>query len=680
MNASVQKRTTIILLFLFTWCLVLVGFIYSNALILPFFFDDLIILPYLSESSFAQLLTTPAIFPYYRPVLPIIWKFSYLVLGEYNAILLHGINLFLHAINAFLSAYFANLLLRAQNHPWQTRTLGMFLVATIYLLFPFHFQAVPWVTAVYHILVTTFILITLIAYWQHRHSGQKRWLVLGVTTTFLALFTQENGILILPLLLFLELSFSSSRTNKQRWINFLIWTLPALIWFPIWISRPKTTSELRLNQLETIFQNSVWVIQGIAFPFTWAGGKIRDAGCNDLLTTIALALIALATIGLINRIRANKFPRPQSLFTLLTYPFIFVLLTSLPILFLLPFSYLLSSPRLLTLPAVGIAWIWGFSLTILITKIYKTWQHSWLQTGFTLLLCLILLGFTFIPAFIFLKQQMGYYKMLGSAFNQLVSLTTDANSKGNRVVALNFPYELGPQNTFYPLGHEGVVFTVNYIPTANIVAVQTETAVQLTFIRVDDIRSQTPYIHAVLGSDNTYESTLSNYPTIEILNSTYTSDTIQLQNVGQSAPSEKRMPQATFILDEVPMITLEDSGFSQKGREVSVTSTWQISAPVPNEITLFVHVLDKTGQLIAQDDGFVWAGSYPMSRWSPTTTIQDRRTIQLNNAEVQYPLTIYIGLYNGLTGERVAAFDRFGNIQANNAVEISPSGFPSPNP
>ena len=299
MQSSSKKTSLPIFISLLLWCYLLVWIVYGKAISLPFYFDDLIILPYLSENSFVHLLTTPAIFPYYRPVLPLIWKFLHELFGTHQAELLHTINLFLHGLNAFLAAVFAYLLLRKNGYPKQIRTICMFLVASIYLIFPFHFQAVPWITAVYHILVTTFILATLIAYWQYQAQKKKRWLILGLVSSFLALFTQENGVLILPLLFFLELTISPNWREIKQWRQFVIWLLPYFLWFPIWISRPQTTSELGLNQLETVFQNLVWLFQGATFPLSWVGGQIREAGYNDMVVTLFSGVLALILIGLV---------------------------------------------------------------------------------------------------------------------------------------------------------------------------------------------------------------------------------------------------------------------------------------------------------------------------------------------------------------------------------------------
>jgi hypothetical protein len=147
----------------------------------------------------------PAVFPYFRPLPPTFWRLSYLAWGNHQPLWLHSWNLLLHALNGWLVAYLgAQLFARgSQVNDSRTRLLA-FGSATLYLLFPFHFQAVPWVTAAYHLGCTTFVLSSVAAYVQYRQTDRFRWALFGGLLGLAALFTQENGVLVLPLVLALE--------------------------------------------------------------------------------------------------------------------------------------------------------------------------------------------------------------------------------------------------------------------------------------------------------------------------------------------------------------------------------------------------------------------------------------------------------------------------------------------
>lgn len=52
---------------------------------------------------------------------------------------------------------------------------------------------------------------------------------------------------------------------------------------------------------------------------------------------------------------------------------------------------------------------------------------------------------------------------------------------------------------------------------------------------------------------------------------------------------------------------------------------WQALAPMAEDYTVFIHLLDTTGQVVAQIDGPPLAGSYPTSWWSPGEVLVDAR-------------------------------------------------------
>jgi hypothetical protein len=86
---------------------------------------------------------------------------------------------------------------------------------------------------------------------------------------------------------------------------------------------------------------------------------------------------------------------------------------------------------------------------------------------------------------------------------------------------------------------------------------------------------------------------------------------------------------------------------------------WQVAMPPHQAVSIFVHLLDAQGQLMAQADGYPWAGTYPMSQWQANSIIQDIRYI---STDIQKSASIHIGLYNSQTGQRyLTSFPEAGN-------------------
>lgn len=88
---------------------------------------------------------------------------------------------------------------------------------------------------------------------------------------------------------------------------------------------------------------------------------------------------------------------------------------------------------------------------------------------------------------------------------------------------------------------------------------------------------------------------------------------------------------------------------------------WRALQPLEDDFTLFVHLTNETGALVAQSDHQPLSGTYPTSLWAPKEIIEDVHTLSLIGAtEERYALRV--GAYLPLdgthlltpTGERAA--------------------------
>jgi hypothetical protein len=104
-----------------------------------------------------------------------------------------------------------------------------------------------------------------------------------------------------------------------------------------------------------------------------------------------------------------------------------------------------------------------------------------------------------------------------------------------------------------------------------------------------------------------------------------------------------------------------------------VLDLWWYGKEVPaNDVTVFVHVVDQAGQLVAQGDGYPLLGLFPPLRWQPGDLVHDVRYIALPNDFVEEPYTIVVGWYDTAIGTRLPAFDGQGQPVADDAIQIFP--------
>ncbi len=81
---------------------------------------------------------------------------------------------------------------------------------------------------------------------------------------------------------------------------------------------------------------------------------------------------------------------------------------------------------------------------------------------------------------------------------------------------------------------------------------------------------------------------------------------------GLSQPTPSRLP-------------LADYGTLKPGDTLHLIFTWQAIRPFDRDLKLFVHLLDRSGQIVAQADPLAGAGAdpdmptadYPTGRWEP---------------------------------------------------------------
>jgi hypothetical protein len=87
------------------------------------------------------------------------------------------------------------------------------------------------------------------------------------------------------------------------------------------------------------------------------------------------------------------------------------------------------------------------------------------------------------------------------------------------------------------------------------------------------------------------------------------------------------------------------------GPPVTLSLIWQALAPLDQDYTVFVHIIDgDTGQLVAQADAEPRAGTYPTSMWQPGEYISDEYHFDLPAGRY----TAQVGLYRPENGQRLA--------------------------
>jgi hypothetical protein len=102
---------------------------------------------------------------------------------------------------------------------------------------------------------------------------------------------------------------------------------------------------------------------------------------------------------------------------------------------------------------------------------------------------------------------------------------------------------------------------------------------------------------------------------------------------------------------------------------LQVTLWWRAVEPLGADYTVFVHLLDEHGVLVASGDGPPREGAMPTSRWQEGDLVVDEHTIALPTQLPQGPYVLAAGFYND--EGRLPAWDARGDAIAGGSAQIT---------
>jgi hypothetical protein len=103
------------------------------------------------------------------------------------------------------------------------------------------------------------------------------------------------------------------------------------------------------------------------------------------------------------------------------------------------------------------------------------------------------------------------------------------------------------------------------------------------------------------------------------------------------------------------------------GDVTTITLDWHLQAPLPEDSTIFVHLVNGAGQLVAQADGTPVAGAAPLRLWQAGDAWRDVRHVTVRDAA---PLRVLVGVYRSGDGQRLPAADAQGNRLPDDAFGV----------
>jgi hypothetical protein len=104
----------------------------------------------------------------------------------------------------------------------------------------------------------------------------------------------------------------------------------------------------------------------------------------------------------------------------------------------------------------------------------------------------------------------------------------------------------------------------------------------------------------------------------------------------------------------IELLGLESSTETlQSGAPLPLTLYWRAREVTPTRYSVFIHLLNAQGEIVAQTDDSPTQGTRPTTGWLPPEVITDAHSLNLPAALPPGDYTLTVGLYDPRTGERL---------------------------
>lgn len=134
--------------------------------------------------------------------------------------------------------------------------------------------------------------------------------------------------------------------------------------------------------------------------------------------------------------------------------------------------------------------------------------------------------------------------------------------------------------------------------------------------------------------------------------------------LGQVEVSGVPLPEgATNFADKIALLDVDvPEPTLQPGGTLDATLNWQALAPLAENYTVFVQVVNGQDQIVGQVDSWPLQGTYPTSQWSPGEMVTDPYRIQLAEELAPGPYRLLVGWYLLGTQQRLPVLTENGAV------------------
>lgn len=90
-------------------------------------------------------------------------------------------------------------------------------------------------------------------------------------------------------------------------------------------------------------------------------------------------------------------------------------------------------------------------------------------------------------------------------------------------------------------------------------------------------------------------------------------------------------------------------------KRLRIDLDWSAAAEIDEPLTVFVHAIDGSGEIVGQSDAPPAQGYWPLTTWQPGVTVRDRHVFDLEEPYDTVHHQVVVGLYHSVTRDRLPA-------------------------
>ncbi len=616
--------------------------LYTWTVRLPFFSDDVLHFRYATQVQTLNIWTKPDITGiYYRPIVNFILHVGLVYGGvPLSAPIWHMVILWNHLLNLALVGALARAL--------RLKTGAQVVAMLVFALFPFNAQAVVWVLAWFHPLVTTAVLAFCVAglrflnrqdakFAKKRKRKEIGWIAAAWVVGGIAPFIHENGVLAVPLLGWLVLCRYGVRETRVRWKQLILVMLPPLLCTLLyfWLRRVLFNPVGEQAALGTyLFENMAVFAQGISFPLQFLAARLPFDGVTQAWLGFA-AFVGIVCVVMVRTTHVSSLQR-----TVLAGLGWWVL-ASLPAALALTPIYVQLSERLLYVAAPGVALVYGallgsdrarHALTLRVVRVVTVLGIVVLSLGF-------------------IVGQNRLFEALGNGYREMSDLLREAEDVPTLLV--NMPQQVDATSYTLPLTREHAFMLHEYLPLRDFVWLNTGREFsQLGAVVYPDIldtwEGYAPYFYS---SGNLSVAQSDRVILFSLIGGQY-----------RARLAGARVDEIEGMVADFGSVRLLSVTFAREGDFVRVELRWRRESDAEIPYVVFAHLLCQQ-ELISQSDGAPVGNLYEFAAWQVGESWIDYRYLDLREGGTPDDcLALRVGLYRRDDGTRALATDATGNV------------------